>query len=123
MKIVVTHSSSLDFVKKLYEPLQCSELWQQHEFLLPQESGMKEQITKEIIAKADLDIAEVSLPSTGQGIELGWADAAGIPIICIYASGENFSSSVNYVAQDFLEYSNSDDMIAKLESFLQTFRK
>lgn len=123
MKIVVTHSSSLDFVKKLYEPLQQSKLWQQHDFLLPQQSGMKEQITKDIIAKADMVLAEVSLPSTGQGIELGWADAAGTPIICIYASEEKFSSSIKYVAQDFLEYSNPEDMIAKLESFLQNFKQ
>lgn len=41
-------------------------------------------MTKDIIKTCDLMIAEVSLPATGLGIELGWAKAFKVPILCMY---------------------------------------
>ncbi|RYF28728.1 MAG: hypothetical protein EOO17_04300 [Chloroflexi bacterium] len=61
-------------------------------------------------------IAEVSLPSTGQGVELGWADMYKIPIICIYKSGSKPSSALRFVSSKSIEYSDEKDMIEKLRS-------
>jgi hypothetical protein len=40
--------------------------------------------TKELIKTYSAVIAEMSYPSTGAGIEIGWADAFNIPIIFIH---------------------------------------
>ena len=123
MKIVVTHSSKFDFVNKLYKPLEDSALWGEHEFVLPQPDGQKEQMTRDIIASADLVLAEVSMPSTGQGVELGWADMSGTRIICVHEVNSLASSSLKYISDDFIEYTDSKDMIAKLSNIIESMRK
>ena len=85
-------------------------------FFLPHED--KALNTKEIISNSDLVIAEVSLPATGQGIELGWADYAKIPILCIYEKGTKISSSLKFITNNFIEYEDTNDMINKIRNFI-----
>ncbi|VVA44216.1 conserved hypothetical protein [Candidatus Roizmanbacteria bacterium] len=117
MKIFVAHSSNFDFKNKLYIPLRKSELNKKHIIFLPQENG-KKIITKEDIKNVDIIVAEVSYPSTGQGIELGWGNIFNIPIICAHREGSNFSNSLNKLTDKFIVYKDSDDLIKKLSSFL-----
>ncbi len=117
MKIFVAHSSNFDFKNELYLPLRKSELNKKHQIFLPQENG-KETITKEMIKNTDVIIAEVSYASTGQGIELGWADIFKIPIICIYKQGSNYSLAVEKLTDKFIVYKDSDDLIKKLTLLL-----
>jgi len=114
MKIFVAHSSNFDFRKELYNPLRSSSLNKKHQILLPQERG-KEVITKDIIKNSDLLLAEVSYPSTGQGIELGWANVFSIPIICIFKEGSKYSSSLDLIVDKFISYKDAKDMIDQLD--------
>ncbi len=93
MKIFVSHSSNYDFEKELYAPLRESDLNNKQEIILPHEDG-QDIITKDIIKDCSLVVAEVSCPSTGQGIELGWADMFNVPIVCMHKEGIEPSSSV-----------------------------
>ncbi len=113
MKIFVTHSSNFDFKNKLYLPLRNSPLNTLHEIKLPQEKGY-EEITKDIIKNSDIVVAEVSYPSTGQGIELGWANIFAVPIICIYKEGSKISNSLSKITDRFITFTDKDDMIRKL---------
>lgn len=122
MKIFVAHSSQHKFSQKLYLPLRRSTLNKEHVIFLPQEKG-KEVITKDIIQNSDLLIAEVSLPSTGMGIEIGWAGAFNIPIICLYEEGKHYSSSLNFTTNKFISYNNSEDMIKRLTSEINKLKK
>ncbi len=117
MKIYVAHSSNFEFKRKLYEPLRKSDLNKAHEIFLPQETG-KEEVTRDLIKGCQLVIAEVSLPSTGEGIELGWADIFGIPILCIYEAGTRRSLSLDYVTKNFIEYTDTLDMIQGIGDFI-----
>lgn len=119
MKIFVAHASDWSFREELYEPLRKSILSSEHEIKLPQEHG-KETITKEYIKSCDLIIAECSLPSTGQGIELGWASIYEVPIVCVYKKGVNISGALKYVTNYFLEYENTDEMIKKISEFINS---
>lgn len=117
MRIFIAHSSHFDFRKKLYEPLRASALNLEHDIFLPQEKG-SEKITKELIESCDVLIAEVSTPSLGAGIEMGWADAARIPIIAFQEEGSVVSLSVDNVVRERITYSGSVDFIEKLEGIL-----
>jgi len=121
MKILVTHSSEFDFRNKLYRPLRVSVLNKNYELRLPQEEG-REKLTKDIIRECGAIIAECSLPSTGQGIELGWANAYNIPIICIHEKGSKISNALHYVSDIFIEYSNEVEMIEKIQEHLNKLR-
>jgi hypothetical protein len=117
MKIYVSHSKDIDFVNELYKPMRESELNNLHTFFLPHEN--QESVNaKEVLKDCDFVIAEVSVPATGQGIELGWADMIGVPILCVSKEGSEISRSLKYVTDKFLTYKDSNDLIAKISEFL-----
>lgn len=119
MKIFVAHSSNYDYKKELYLPIRHAESLKKHDIFLPKEK--EEVITKDIIKNLDVLIAEVSYPSTGEGIELGWADMFGIPIICIYKKDTKPSSAIAKLTNNFLQYAGIEDMIKKIETALRTY--
>ena len=117
MKLLISHSTRYDFQKELYDPLNASLISKENEIILPHEDDVNIS-TKEIIEKCDLVVAEVSYPSTGQGIELGWANTLEVPIVCIHKEGSRPSLSLGRVANDFLSYADAKDMILKLEQYI-----
>lgn len=119
MKIFVAHATKFNFREELYQPLRESPLNKKHEIHLPQEQG-REIITKEFIKSCDFIIAECSFPSTGQGIELGWADIYQVPILCIYKKEIEPSRALHYVSKNVVSYKNSEDMIKQIEMFIKT---
>lgn len=117
MKIYVTHSRDFDYENLLYRPIRESELNKLHDFILCYVDGQSFD-TKETIKDADLVLAEVSVASTGQGVELGWAEILGTPILCIYQDGAKFSRSLKFITKDFISYLDGEDLIEKLGMFL-----
>ena len=118
MNIYISHSSKYDYINNLYTPIKKCKLYENHQFYFPHETD-KVINTKHIITNYDLLIAEISLPSISQGIELGWADYANVPILFIYTQGTTVSSSLKLVTNHFFEYKNTVDMINKIDNFLK----
>lgn len=118
MNIYITHAGSYDYENELYRPIKESELYNQHHFFLPHEPENANVAAKDELEQTDLLVAEVSYPSTGQGIELGLASAKGVRIICFYKSGTKPSSSLRFVTDDIIEYGDTDDLLAKLKAQL-----
>lgn len=117
MKIYVSHSSEYDYENKLYEPIKKSRLMKSNIFFFPHEQKMLN--SKEVISNSDLMLAEVSLSSTGQGIEIGWADSSKIPVLCIYEKESKISSSLKFITDKFIEYENTEDMIIKITNYIE----
>ncbi|MBT3816930.1 MAG: hypothetical protein HOE80_00380 [Candidatus Magasanikbacteria bacterium] len=119
MKIYVAHSRSFDFKKELYEPMRQSSLNNEHTFVLPHETSDESFNSKDYLKnEADVLIAEVSEPSTGLGIELGWANIYEVPIIGIYKKGSKVSGSLKVVSKNFVEYFNSKELISGIEKII-----
>jgi hypothetical protein len=118
MKIYVSHSTQFNYQEELYRPLTSSKLYTSNEIILPHKDSLELFSSKDYFASCDLVIAEVSFPSTGVGIELGWANAQNIKIICVYKTGSKFSSSLKAVSKYFIEYSSPEDLIKKLEEIV-----
>lgn len=118
MLIYIGHSSSFNYKEELYLPLKTSELWDKYTFILPHDEKEEPTDSKLTITHCDLVIAEVSYPSTGLGIELGWANVASREILCLYKDTAKISSSLNIVCSNFLNYSNSEHMIEQLSNWL-----
>lgn len=119
MKIYISHSSKYDYINKIYNPIKKSDLNKENTFFFPHDIENKVINTKDIISKYDLVIGEVSLPATGQGIELGWADYYKIPILCIYEKGIKISTSLKFITNDFIEYKNDKDMINVINNYIK----
>ena len=69
MKIYVCHSTSFDYNNHLYEPLKS--VLSDHDLIFTHDAD-SDFHSKDAIDSSDLVLAEVSYPSTGQGIELDW---------------------------------------------------
>lgn len=121
MNIYLAHSRSFDFKKELYEPIKKSALFGEHTFIFPHSESSKPFSSKEFFQNdCDLIIAEVSYPSTGLGIELGWANTFGVPVVCIYKKDSKISESLRVVTDKFLEYSDADDLVEKITQVIKT---
>jgi hypothetical protein len=118
MNIYISHPSSYDYEHELYMPIKASELANIHHFFLPHESENIDVDAKDELKHTNVLVAEVSLPSTGQGIELGQAHAAGVPIICFLRSGSKPSHSLRFVTDKIIEYADTHDLLAKLKAEL-----
>jgi len=110
MKVYASHSRSFDFVKDFYRPLSSiAEI----EWVFPHESSEKTYPVLELMKSGTLHciVAETSYPSTGQGIELGWAYLAKIPLVCVFKAGLTPPSSLGSIANGFVEYSGQQSLI------------
>lgn len=125
MTIYISHPIGIDFKHELYIPLRNSELNKKHTFIFPHETSDKPYKTKDLLVsgRCDLVIAECSVPSTGQRIELGWADFYKVPILCIYKKGKSGSAALKVVTDYFLEYAKPDNMIIAIAKFLSERNK
>lgn len=120
MKVYVGHASSFNYVEALYQPLKNSDLWHDYQFILPHETSERPALSKEIIEHCDAFIAEVTYPSTGLGIELGWASAVNRPIFCFAQDGSKPSSSLGFICSGIAWYADQHALINNLREWLQT---
>lgn len=118
MKIIVTHASSFDYEKQLYAPLRKAVEGTAHELIFPRVWHEQDKSAKEFIRGADLVIGEISHPSTGQGIEFGWADMMNAPILFLRKHGAKSSSALRYLGGEFIEYQNTVDLQKKVQTYL-----
>ncbi|HEY1085656.1 MAG TPA: hypothetical protein VGE34_02930 [Candidatus Saccharimonadales bacterium] len=109
MKIYLAHASGYDYESELYEPLRKT-IAKEHDVFFPHDEQNAGKVSKEIIASSDFVIAEVSRPSTGQGIELGWADDYEIPVLCVYRSGSTPSSTLRVISDMIVEYKSAEEL-------------
>jgi hypothetical protein len=109
--IYISNSNSYNYESELYEPIRQAEFHKHRQIFLSSEPKNADINLKDILDKVDLMIAEVSYPSTGQGIELGRADAAGIPVVCFHKVGSRPSSSVRYITDQLYSYKTTPELI------------
>src|SRR3989338_4070350 len=118
MKIIVTHASSFDYEKELYVPLKKAVEGNGHELIFPHVWNAQNKSTKEFLKDTGLVIGEVSYPSTGQGVEFGWADTMNIPILFLRKQGAKSSSALKYLKGDYIEYASEGELIEKVRMYL-----
>jgi hypothetical protein len=119
MKIYLSHAVNSDYQSELYLPLKESKLSQVHQIFFPHDQ--KEAVnSKEIIQSSNLILAEVSISATGQGIELGWANASNIPIICLHKAGTTPAGSLKFIANKIITYKDSRDLVNQISISIPT---
>lgn len=117
MKLYVSHASNFDYITELYEPLKVA-FGNDHKLILPHDTDLNGVNTKDVLPTCDIVLAEVSFASTGQGIELGRAEAAHVPILCFYRPGATPSSSLRFLTDEINEYDTPQQLVEKLAEHL-----
>lgn len=119
MKIYISHSTSFNYQGELYEPFERM-FSSSHELLFPHNKSLAQFQAKELFKTngCEVVIAEVTLPSIGMGIELGWANMFEIPIICIHKEDSAPSNSLQLITSKFIPYKDISDIQVELNSML-----
>jgi len=121
MNIYIAHSSNFDFISELYNPIiEIKFIKQDINFILPHLTDKFKNSKSLISNQIDLLIAEVSYPSTGLGIELGWANIANVPICCIHKINTKYSSSLNTLTDKFYSYSNPEELKEIIRTIIES---
>jgi hypothetical protein len=118
--VYVCHSKRFDFLSELYAPL-IQLRKPEVNIVLPHEVDYKPFESKSYIKTCDLVIAEISFPSEGRGIELGWADAFGVKIVCLMQEGSKVSDSLMMLTDDIIEYQDEKSLVNSIRPFLPPF--
>lgn len=118
MKIYVGHSSGIDYEEMLYRPLENSDFADEHHLIFPHRGDVEK--SKETVQKsADRMIAEVSEPSTGLGVELGWAESSPTPVLCVYRDSSGPSGPVKDVADSVKAYETEEELLDLAKKFAE----
>lgn len=118
-KIYIAHSSGYDFIKNLYQPIKNSKLWETYEFILPHDNRDYHPDSKKEIQDSKVIIAEISHPSTGAGIEIGWADSDNKPIIFIHNHTYNPPAYFNTMTPYVIKYNKPDEIPNLIKQVLE----
>ncbi|NQT49779.1 hypothetical protein HQ571_03750 [Candidatus Kuenenbacteria bacterium] len=122
MKIYFGHSRVDDFESQYYEPIKKSSLVNDHEFIFPHERDNELGNSKQTIENCDLVIAEVSDPSLALGIEIGWSEMFNKKILFLHKKGATVSRSLKHVSKNILEYNDAEDMVEKINLFINEIK-
>ncbi len=101
--------------KKSFKVIRRTDWSEEFEFVLPHEFSSDQNDIKSLFQEIDLIIAEVSHPSTCQGIELGFAETINVPIVCVYKKGMQFSAALNTIWDKFYEYDSADGLVEAIK--------
>lgn len=110
MKIYCAHASGFDYATDFYDPISAANKILGFDMVLPHKHGAEAINSYDIIQQCDVMLAEISYPSTGMGIELGWATQFNKPIIAVHKHGHTPSSAINLITDDIIVYQNSADL-------------
>jgi hypothetical protein len=121
--IYFIHSTGFDFKAEYYSPIRESRLSKRHKLIFPHDTSHKPFASRELFksGKCDLVVAEVSFPSTGGGIEIGWAHAFNIPILMVAREDSNTPDSLGNLGLSFLRYGSKEDLALKVNQAVEAF--
>ncbi|WCK57201.1 hypothetical protein PP175_28855 (plasmid) [Aneurinibacillus sp. Ricciae_BoGa-3] len=118
LNMYVGHPNSIPYKEELYPTIRETELFKKFHIVFPHEESKQAFNSKDYLKNCILMIAEGSEHATGLGIELGWADMLGVPILCIYKKGKKIAGSYRVITDQFIEYENRQDLIEKLDDYI-----
>jgi len=110
MKVYLAHSSNCDYINNIYKPILADPELSKIITLPHMEKDYMHN--RNYYEDFDLVIAEVSNPSTGLGIELGFFYDEKKPIYCIYRG--DYSKSLEAITNNIIEYNNIVYTIKKI---------
>lgn len=120
LNVYFGHSKDIDY-KLFYEKIENYFDLNKYNFIFPHKKSAFSRNGRQFYKKENIDIfiAEVSMPATGLGIELGFAFDENIPVYCFYKNGCYPSRSLNTVTENIIEYIGMSDFFEKLQKVLE----
>lgn len=125
MKIYIGHNKEINYQEDLYRPIMENKYYQNpnYTFFFPHRVDKNSQNDRTFYNDIDIFFAEVSYPSTGLGIELGYAVDSQVPIVLLIKKGVKPNTSAKTIATAILEYTSPEDLKEKVENYIDKTEK
>ncbi len=120
LNIYFGHSKKIDY-QKIYDWIESCEELKKYNFMFPHKLDSNSRNGRDFYKNIDVFIAEISFPSTGLGIELGFSFDEKIPIYCFYKENSNYTNALLSVTNNFIEYTAREDFLKKLIKILNEY--
>ena len=118
MKIYVAHASNYDYINEIYKPIREDSELKEYDIVLPHEDENYIH-NRDYYKYFDIAICEVSNPSIGLGIELGFLYDSNVKIYCLYKKDSNYSKSLLAITKNIIMYQDSKDFINKIKNIIR----
>ncbi len=116
--VYIGHSREFDYENELYAPLKASELAVQYHFIFPHDENGDEFISSRDLKDVDLFVAEVSFPSLGLGIELGFSHLYGVKTVCLHKTTSKVTSALKHINCTVLTYNSTAELLERIKNAL-----
>jgi hypothetical protein len=115
VRIYFSHATNSSFAAPVAEVLRAA---LKHEIIFPHQDSLAPLEIRPLFQAGviDLVVAEVSCPSTGQGIELAWAAEANIPILCIYRNTTTPSRALEMIDARLMPYDACHEVVGFIDN-------
>ena len=120
LKVYFIHSTKMDYNNLLYRFILSSSVCLNHELMLPQTNKYQDKYVRDLLAKADIVIADVSNPTFGLKLELKWALKSKKPIK--YISLDNtISKKIKKLVPEIDMITDDNSLIKIIENFIEHY--
>jgi hypothetical protein len=117
LNIYFVHSTKFDYNNLIYKKILSSSICLAHNLMLPMTKEYQNINAKELMAKADIIIAEVSNPSFGLGLELKWLSKVNKPKL--FLSLENTIPSKYQKLVPSIKTTDENTYLQAIEDFIK----
>jgi hypothetical protein len=117
LNIYFVHSTKFDYNNLIYKKILSSSICLAHNLMLPMTKEYQNIYAKELMAKADIIIAEVSNPSFGLGLELKWLSKVNKPKL--FLSLENTIPSKYQKLVPSIKTTDENTYLQAIEDFIK----
>lgn len=122
LKVYFVHSRRIDFNNDIYLPVLRSNILSKYTLIFPETEANKDTYYKDLMAKADLFVVDLTNPDTGFNLELKEAIVLKKPILALAKKSIGYEEKYQKLLKNVIGYSNSQELAYYVETFVQSYK-
>lgn len=122
LKVYFVHSRRIDFNNDIYLPVLRSNILSKHTLIFPETNENKDTYYKDLMAKADLFVIDLTNPDTGFNLELKNAIVLKKPILALAKKSIGYEEKYQKLLKNVIGYSNKQELANYVETFVESYK-
>lgn len=122
LNVYFVHSRRIDFNKDIYLPVLRSNTLSKHTLIFPETEANKDTYYKDLMAKADVFVVDLTNPDTGFNLELKEAIILKKPILALAKKSIGYEEKYQKLLKNVIGYSNGTELAYYVETFVLNYQ-
>ncbi len=121
LTVYFIHSLKMDYNTSIYLPVLRSRELVKHKLLFSQSDENKNTYYKDLIAKADIVVVDLTNPDMGLNMELKEAITTKKPILALVQSSVGYDTKYQKLLKNIIGYSSEEEFRYFVETFVKNY--